>query len=159
MEKVCLALVFALKELKHYLGEHVICLISRADPLKYIHSRLVLTGRIARSDVILHQFNIEYVPQKVVKGQALIDFLVAHPVLDDSPLVLDLSDEEVMLIEIKKGWEMNLTKHNLKVKIKPRNKNTAAANVPKLVEEEDMEEPLPKYDEEPPTQVNTPTSE
>ncbi|KAK2978543.1 hypothetical protein RJ640_009502 [Escallonia rubra] len=106
MEKVCRALVFALQKLKHYLGEHEIHLISRADPLKYILSRSVLTGRLARWAVILHQFNIEYVPQKAVKGQALADFLAAHPVPDDSPLVVDLPDEEVMQTKIKKGWEM-----------------------------------------------------
>ncbi|KAK3038600.1 hypothetical protein RJ639_027263 [Escallonia herrerae] len=103
MEKVCLALVFALQKLKHYLGEHEIRLISRADPLKYILATPVLTRQLARWAVILHQFNIEYVPQKAVKGQALTDFLAAHPVLDDSPLVLDLPDEEVMQTEIKKG--------------------------------------------------------
>ncbi|KAK3023355.1 hypothetical protein RJ639_042753 [Escallonia herrerae] len=54
----------------------------------------------------MEKFNIEYVPQKAVKGQDLADFLAAHPVLDDSPLVLDLPDEEVMQTEIKKGWEM-----------------------------------------------------
>ncbi|KAK2984212.1 hypothetical protein RJ640_006671 [Escallonia rubra] len=106
MEKVCLALLFALQKLKHYLGEHEIHLISRADHLKYILSTPVLTGRLARWTVILYQFNIEYVPQKVVKGQALAYFLAAHPVPDDSPLVLDLPDEEVMQTEIKKGWEI-----------------------------------------------------
>ncbi|KAK2985428.1 hypothetical protein RJ640_006066 [Escallonia rubra] len=66
----------------------------------------VLTGRLARWTVILHQFNNKYVPQKAVKGQALADFLAAHPVPDDSSLMLDLPDEEVMQREIKKGWEM-----------------------------------------------------
>ncbi|KAK2976716.1 hypothetical protein RJ640_013972 [Escallonia rubra] len=93
MEKVCFALVFALQKLKHYLGVHVIHLISKANPLKYILSRPVLTERLVRWPVILHQFNIKYVPQKAVKGQALVDFLAAHPVPDYSPLILDLPDE------------------------------------------------------------------
>ncbi|KAK3009930.1 hypothetical protein RJ639_011037 [Escallonia herrerae] len=37
---------------------------------------------------------------------AELRFLAAHPILDGSPLVLDLPDEEVMQTEIKKGWEM-----------------------------------------------------
>lgn len=36
----------------------------------------------------------------------MADFLAAHPIPDDSPLVTDLPDEEVMQVEIQKGWEM-----------------------------------------------------
>ena len=36
MEKMCLALVFALKKLRHYLLAHKIQLISRFDPLKFL---------------------------------------------------------------------------------------------------------------------------
>ncbi|KAK3001785.1 hypothetical protein RJ639_020901 [Escallonia herrerae] len=56
--------------------------------------------------VVAPQFNIKYVPQKAIKGHVLTDFLTAHPILKNSPLVLDLLDEEVMQTEIKKGWEM-----------------------------------------------------
>ncbi|KAK2985274.1 hypothetical protein RJ640_009787 [Escallonia rubra] len=90
----------------HYLLQHEIQFISRADPLKYILSRAVLSGRIAKWVVILQKFTIEYVAQKAVKGQALADFLAAHPIPDDSPLAIDLLDEEVMHIEVQKGWEM-----------------------------------------------------
>ena len=106
IEKTCLALVFALQKLKHFILEHEVKLISRADPLKYILSRPILSGKIAKWAVILQQFAIEYVPQRAVKGQALADFLAAHPIPDDSPLVTDLPDEEVMQVEIQKGWEM-----------------------------------------------------
>ncbi|XP_028060408.1 uncharacterized protein LOC114264016 [Camellia sinensis] len=106
IEKTCLALVFALQKLKHYVLEHEVKLISRADPLKYILSRPILSGKIAKWAVILQQFAIEYVLQRAVKGQALADFLAAHPIPDDSPLVTDLPDEEVMQVEIQKGWEM-----------------------------------------------------
>ncbi|XP_028081100.1 uncharacterized protein LOC114282592 [Camellia sinensis] len=104
--KTCLALVFALQKLKHYVLEHDVKLISRADPLKYILSRPILSGKIAKWAVILQQFAIEYVPQRAVKGQALADFLAAHPIPDDSPLVTNLPDEEIMQVEIQKGCEM-----------------------------------------------------
>ncbi|GMP56888.1 hypothetical protein CsSME_00021196 [Camellia sinensis var. sinensis] len=81
-------------------------LISRADPLKYILSRPILSGKIEKWVVILQQFAIEYVFQRAVKGQALADCLAAHPIPDNSPLVTDLPDEEVMQVEIQKGWEM-----------------------------------------------------
>lgn len=39
----------------------------------------------------------EHVLLKVIKGQVLFDFLVAHPVTDDSPLAIYLSNEEVTI--------------------------------------------------------------
>ena len=68
IEKTCLALVFALQKLKHYVLEHEVKLISRVDPLKYIHSRPILSRKIAKWAVILQQFAIEYVLQRAVKG-------------------------------------------------------------------------------------------
>ncbi|XP_058221003.1 uncharacterized protein LOC131331154 [Rhododendron vialii] len=106
IEKTCLALVFALQKLRHYVLEHEVKSISKADPLKYILSRPILSGKIAKWAVILQKFAIEYVSQKAVKGQALADFLVAHPIPDDSPLATDLPDEEVMQVEVQKAWEM-----------------------------------------------------
>ena len=42
MEKICLAVIFAIQKLRHYLLSHQIILISKADPLKYILSRHTL---------------------------------------------------------------------------------------------------------------------
>ena len=36
-----------------------------------------------------------FIPQKVVKGQALADFLVAHPVSETSKLHEDIRDEVI----------------------------------------------------------------
>lgn len=44
--------------------------------------------------------------QKTIKGQALMDLFVAHLILDDLPLAIDLLDEEVITIALQKGWEM-----------------------------------------------------
>ncbi|KAK2966064.1 hypothetical protein RJ640_010091 [Escallonia rubra] len=71
----------------------------------YLPLVLPLAFILARS-VLGHPIGREYVAQKVVKGQALADFLAAHPIPDDSPLAIDLPDEEVMHIEVQKGWEM-----------------------------------------------------
>jgi hypothetical protein len=51
-------------------------------------------------------FDITFVPQKSVKGQALAEFLAAHPVPDDSPLITDLLDEEVFSTELEAPWEL-----------------------------------------------------
>ena len=43
IEKICLALMFAVKKLRHYLQAHSIRLISQVDPLKYLMSKSVLS--------------------------------------------------------------------------------------------------------------------
>ena len=40
-------------------------------------------------------------PQKAVKGQAIVDFLAAHPCPDNEEPPNDLPDDAVMLAEIK----------------------------------------------------------
>lgn len=67
-EKTCLALIFAVQKLRHYLLAHPVQLISRADPLKYIMTRLTLSGRLAKWALLLSEFEIQYIPKKAVKG-------------------------------------------------------------------------------------------
>jgi ribonuclease HI len=106
IEKLCLALVFALKKMRHYVLEHQIELIARADPVKYVLNKPALMGRLGKWAMSLMEFDITYVPQKAIKGQALADFLAAHPVPDDSPLVVELPDEEVFSVEVEPPWEL-----------------------------------------------------
>jgi ribonuclease HI len=63
-------------------------------------------GRLGKWALLMMEFDLTFVPQKVIKGQALAEFLAAHPVLDDSPLITDLPDEEVFSIEHKAPWEL-----------------------------------------------------
>ena len=49
----------------------------------------VLSDRLARWSLLLQEFEIIYVPQKAIKGQALTDFLADHPILDDWELSED----------------------------------------------------------------------
>jgi RNase H-like domain found in reverse transcriptase/Reverse transcriptase-like len=99
IEKHCLALIFAIKKLRHYMLAHKIILISKVDPLKYLMTRPMLTGRLAKWTIILTEFDIIYTPQKAIKGQALADFLAAHPIQDDSPLKCNFPDGETLHIE------------------------------------------------------------
>ncbi|KAI5317090.1 hypothetical protein L3X38_036797 [Prunus dulcis] len=62
-------------------------------------SKPVLSGPIAKWSLLLSEFKIKYVPQKVIKGQALADFLAAHPTPDNMELPADLLDEEVFTTE------------------------------------------------------------
>nr|XP_011471077.1 PREDICTED: uncharacterized protein LOC105353523 [Fragaria vesca subsp. vesca] len=68
IEKICLALVYAVQKLRHYLLAHSVTLISRADPLKYLMTKPMPSGRLAKWSLILSEFEIKYVPQKAIKG-------------------------------------------------------------------------------------------
>ncbi|KAM1369606.1 hypothetical protein ACFX2F_040171 [Malus domestica] len=78
---MCLALVFAIQKLRHYMHAYTIHLVAKADP-------------------------IIYVPAKAVKGQALADFLADHPIPADWKISDDLPDEEVFYIDIFPRWTM-----------------------------------------------------
>ncbi|XP_073119596.1 uncharacterized protein [Henckelia pumila] len=106
IEKLCLALIFVIQKLKHYFQAHTVRLVSKANPLKYVMSRPVLSDRLARWYLQLQQFEIIYVPQKAVKGQALADFLADHPIPADWELSNEFSDEDVLVIEVKPPWKM-----------------------------------------------------
>ncbi|KAG9458175.1 hypothetical protein H6P81_002683 [Aristolochia fimbriata] len=80
IEKTCLALIFAIQKLRHYLLAHSTNLISRADPLKFIMSRPMLSGRLAKWALLLSEFEINFIPQKAIKGQGLANFLADHPI-------------------------------------------------------------------------------
>ncbi|XP_049350317.1 uncharacterized protein LOC125814913 [Solanum verrucosum] len=76
IENLCLALVFSIQKMKHYFQAH------------------------------FQQFEIVYVPQKAVKGQALADFLADHPIPDDWELIDELPYEDAMVVEVQPPWKM-----------------------------------------------------
>ena len=81
-------------------------MISKAGPIKYILSRLILSRRLAKWAVILKQYALVYVPRNVVKGQALANFLVDHSIPDTWELNDDLPGEDVFFIDILPPWKM-----------------------------------------------------
>ncbi|XP_075085136.1 uncharacterized protein LOC142168356 [Nicotiana tabacum] len=76
IEKLCLALVISIQKLKHYFQAHIVRLVSRANPIKFIMSKPVL------------------------------HFLAGHPIPDDLELSDELPDEDAMVIEIQPPWKM-----------------------------------------------------
>ena len=52
-----------------------------------------LNSRLAKWALLLSQYDIIFVPQKAVKGQAFVEFLAAHPVPESSKLYEDIPDE------------------------------------------------------------------
>ncbi|KAA0032813.1 uncharacterized protein E5676_scaffold575G00380 [Cucumis melo var. makuwa] len=106
IEKMCLALFFAIDKLRHYMQAFTVHLVAKADPINYVLSRLIISGRLAKWAIILQQYNIVYISQKAIKGQALADFLADHPIPSDSKLCEDLPDDEVFLTEVVEPWTM-----------------------------------------------------
>ncbi|XP_027088708.2 uncharacterized protein [Coffea arabica] len=104
IEKLCLALIFAIQKLKHYFQTHTIRLISKSNPIKYVMAKPVLFDRLTRWYLQFQQFEIIYVPAKAVKGQILADFLADHHIPAEWELTDELSDEEVFMIE--SPWSM-----------------------------------------------------
>ncbi|KAM1343604.1 hypothetical protein ACFX2F_007784 [Malus domestica] len=54
IEKMCLALMFAVQKLRHYMHAYTIHLVVKADSVKYVMSKPVLTGRLAKWALLLN---------------------------------------------------------------------------------------------------------
>ena len=106
IERLCLALVWATRRLRHYVTEYSILLVSRLDPLKYLFDRPVLTGMLMRWLVLLTEFDIQYVTQKSVKGSIVADHLASLPVSDDRPIDYDFPDEQFVSMTSITGWQL-----------------------------------------------------
>ncbi|XP_027158039.1 uncharacterized protein LOC113759663, partial [Coffea eugenioides] len=99
IEKSCCALAWATQKLRHYLLSHTTYLISRSDPLKYLLEKPMLTGRLAKWQIILSEFDIVFTSQKAVKGQVIADHLAENPRDDDyQPLRTYFPDERVLFV-------------------------------------------------------------
>jgi len=107
IEKICLSLIFAMQKLRHYMQAYKVHVIPKANPIKYILSRPILNGRLAKWAMILNQYDLIYVRQKAVKGQALANFLADYPIPDNWEINDDFPGEDVFFIDILPPWEMH----------------------------------------------------
>ncbi|RDY14358.1 hypothetical protein CR513_00581, partial [Mucuna pruriens] len=96
LERTCCALVWATKRLRQYMLAHTTWLVTKTDPIKYILEKPALTGRIARWQMTLAEFDITFVTQKAIKGRAVADHLAYHPLSDYQPLMDEFPDESIM---------------------------------------------------------------
>ncbi|XP_074277653.1 uncharacterized protein LOC141601283 [Silene latifolia] len=100
LEKTCLALVWATKKLRHYMLSYSVSVYTKMDPIKYLFEKPVLNERMLRWTLMLSEFNLKYVPLKVIKGRAVADFLADNPI--DETEVIDtwsFPDENVVHVE------------------------------------------------------------
>ncbi|XP_070040056.1 uncharacterized protein [Nicotiana tomentosiformis] len=102
LERTCCALTWVAQKLRHYLLAYTIYLISRMDPLKYIFQKPMPTGRLAKWQILLTEFDIVYVTRTAMKAQALADHLAENPVGDEyESSNTYFPDEEVEAITLK----------------------------------------------------------
>ncbi|RVW90038.1 hypothetical protein CK203_035858 [Vitis vinifera] len=106
IEKTCLALIFSAKKLRHYMQAYTVHLIAHANPIKYMLSKQVLSRRLAIWGLLLTEYEIIYILQKTIKGQALGDFLADHPIPTTWEISDDFPDEEIFYVDIFPSWMM-----------------------------------------------------
>nr|XP_027124338.1 uncharacterized protein LOC113741048 [Coffea arabica] len=114
LERSCCALAWAAQKLRHYLLGYTTYLISRSDPLKYLLEKSMPTGRMAKWQMILSEFDIVFTTQKAVKAQVIADHLAENPRDDDyQPLHTYFPDEEILFVgavedmsEQYPGWRL-----------------------------------------------------
>ena len=95
---MCCALAWTAQRLKQYLLYHTTWLISKLDPIKYIFEKPSLLGRIARWQVLLSKYDIEYVSQKAIKGSAITEFLTDRTEKEYEPMKFEFLDEYLLAI-------------------------------------------------------------
>ncbi|KAK9932282.1 hypothetical protein M0R45_019525 [Rubus argutus] len=113
-ERVCLTLIYEAQRLRHYFLAHKLHLMVKTDPVRYLLTKPVLSGRLARWLLQLSEFDIECVSPRAIKGQAVIDMLALFPGNEEASLMQDipggLQEMVGMLIdnelESKKPWTL-----------------------------------------------------
>src|SRR3954470_15950016 len=105
LEKTCCALVWAARRLRQYMLAHTTLLISKMDPIKYIFEKPALTGRLARWQMLLSEYDIQYVTHKAIKGSVLADHLAHQPLEEYQSMKFDFPDEDIMKLDDNEGPE------------------------------------------------------
>ncbi|RVW53332.1 Retrovirus-related Pol polyprotein from transposon 297 [Vitis vinifera] len=106
IKSYCLALVWATRQLRHYMIEYSVHLISHLDPLRYLFDRPALVFCLMRWLVLLTEFDIHYVTQKSIRGSIVADHLASLPVSDGRAIDDDFPDEDVASVTSLSSWRM-----------------------------------------------------
>jgi len=99
LERTCCALAWVARRLRQYMTCHTTWLVSKIDPIKYIFEKPALTGRIARWQMLLSEYDIMHVTRKAIKGSVLADHLAHQPVEDYQPIHFDFPYEDIMVVK------------------------------------------------------------
>ncbi|VVA31951.1 PREDICTED: LOW QUALITY PROTEIN, partial [Prunus dulcis] len=95
--------------LRHYFLAHKVQLVVKSDPVRYLLTRPVLSGRLARWLLQLSEFDIVCTTPKAIRGQAVIDMLALFPEVEESTLskeVLGELPEVVATVVEEASWTL-----------------------------------------------------
>ena len=73
-------------------------LITKLDPIKYIFEKPSLLRRISRWQVLLSEYDIQYVSQKAIKRSAIVEFLINWASKDYETNEFDFLDEDLIAV-------------------------------------------------------------
>ncbi|XP_050890768.1 uncharacterized protein LOC127096213 [Lathyrus oleraceus] len=99
LEKTYCALAWAAHQLRQYILTHTTILISKMDPIKYTFEKPALTGRVARWQMILIEYDIQYTTQKAIKSSIIVDYLAHQHVEDYQPMKFEFPYEDVLFLK------------------------------------------------------------
>lgn len=115
MEKLCLAIIFVMKKLRHYMLNHTTYVIAKADPLKYMMNKTYQNTTTSKWIMYLTEFDLQFISQKSIKGQVIADHLVEAPLQDDNLLIIELLDKHIFQLdnvdlptELEEEWDITI---------------------------------------------------
>ncbi|XP_060968734.1 uncharacterized protein LOC115710532 [Cannabis sativa] len=102
MEKLVFALVIASRKLRPYFQAHSIGVLTNYS-LRQVLAKPEASGKFLKWTMELSQFDIRYKPKFVIKGQALIDFILEFPSDEVAIIAKERIDPDVPNNE---GWTL-----------------------------------------------------
>ena len=93
IEKLCQSILFATERLWHYMINSTTHVLTQVDPLRYLMSKSCLDGRSMKWVMLLQEFDLKFVKQKSIKGQAVANFIVEFSIEDSTKLKKKFQDE------------------------------------------------------------------
>jgi hypothetical protein len=74
VQKLLYAVIMMTRKLKHYFLAHIVRVVSDRSLARVLQSKEA-TGRVAQWAVEIGQYDVEFVPRRAIKSQALADFI------------------------------------------------------------------------------------
>jgi hypothetical protein len=74
VQKLLYIILMMTRKLKHYLLTHTVRVVSDR-PLAWVLQSKEATGQIAQWAIEISQYDVEFIPQRVIKSQVLTDFI------------------------------------------------------------------------------------
>ncbi|XP_047340119.1 uncharacterized protein LOC124943688 [Impatiens glandulifera] len=106
VEKVCWALAWVTKRLRHYMQALPIKLVSRLDPIRFLFQRTILSPHLAKWMMMISEYDITYTVQKSIKESIVVDFLADQPItIDDDDEEMVFPDDEIMNVQ-SEAWKL-----------------------------------------------------